>query len=242
VIQLKGVGRRYDMGEASITALHDVELGIARGEYLAITGPSGSGKSTLMNILGCLDRPTTGQYHLDGRDVAGLSDDELAKVRNQDIGFVFQSFHLLAKLSALDNVALPLMYRGVAPQDRAQRAAQALAQVGLESRLGHKPNELSGGQRQRVAVARAMVGRPAILLADEPTGNLDSETTGEILSLLETLHQGGQTVIVVTHEPEVAQRCRRRVRMQDGRIVGDSASRLVDRPQKQRPRGGTPFN
>jgi putative ABC transport system ATP-binding protein len=189
---------------------------------VAFIGASGSGKSTMMNIVGCLDRPSSGEYWLNGRAVATMSGDELASVRNREIGFIFQSFHLLPRASALDNVAQPLIYRGVPLRERLARAEQALQRVGLGERMHHRPNELSGGQRQRVAIARALVGKPAILLADEPTGNLDSATSQEILALIRELHADGQTVVMVTHEPEIADQCRRVVRLRDGRIVSDT--------------------
>jgi len=221
VIELRGVSKAYHMGGADLVALKMVDLRILRNEFVAVTGSSGSGKSTLMNILGCLDTPSRGDYRLDGRSVAALDEEHLARIRNRKIGFVFQSFYLMPRLSALDNVAQPLIYRGLAPRERRRAAAEALTRVGLESRLYHRPNELSGGQRQRVAIARALVGKPDLLLADEPTGNLDSQTAVEIMSLLRTLHDEGHTIIVVTHDPGVAAYCRRTVRMQDGWIVED---------------------
>lgn len=221
MIELQGIGKVYRLGENDFAALVDVDLMIARREFVALTGPSGSGKSTLMNVLGCLDTPTSGSYSLDGAMVAGLTDDELARVRNRKIGFVFQNFYLMPRMSALDNVAQPLIYRGIAPSVRRVRAAEALQRVGLGDRMRHKPNELSGGQRQRVAVARALVGNPELLLADEPTGNLDSRTAQEILALFEQLNAEGQTVIIVTHDPGVAAHCRRVIRLHDGRVVED---------------------
>ena len=221
MIELRGVSKAYHMGGADLVALKMVDLRILRNEFVAVTGSSGSGKSTLMNILGCLDTPSRGDYRLDGRSVAALDEEHLARIRNRKIGFVFQSFYLMPRLSALDNVAQPLIYRGLAPRERRRAAAEALTRVGLESRLYHRPNELSGGQRQRVAIARALVGKPDLLLADEPTGNLDSQTAVEIMSLLRTLHDEGHTIIVVTHDPGVAAYCRRTVRMQDGWIVED---------------------
>jgi putative ABC transport system ATP-binding protein len=209
------------MGDALVLALNDVSLDIVENEYVAIMGPSGSGKSTLMNILGCLDRPSSGEYRLRDRPVQDYPDDELARVRNAEIGFVFQTFHLMPRSDAWQNVELPLVYAGLAPAERGPRVARALEEVGLADRARHRPAELSGGQRQRVAVARALVNSPAILLADEPTGNLDSRTGEEILGLFDRLHEGGRTLIVVTHEEEVARRARRIVRLRDGRIESD---------------------
>ncbi|TZF90100.1 ABC transporter ATP-binding protein [Lysobacter lacus] len=209
------------MGEETVNALRGVDLSIGRNEYVALTGPSGSGKSTLMNLLGCLDSPTEGHYLLNGRDVAGMDDDELARVRNREIGFVFQSFHLLPRQSVLQNVMQPLVYRGIPRAERVRRATEALTKVGLGNRLDHRPNQLSGGQRQRVAVARALVGEPSLLLADEPTGNLDSQTSAEIMALFDALHAQGQTVVVVTHEPDIAAHCHRVLRVFDGHIVDD---------------------
>jgi putative ABC transport system ATP-binding protein len=221
MIELQGIVKRYVLGGETVLALAGVDLSIGRNEYVALIGPSGSGKSTLMNILGCLDSPTEGRYILNGRDTSSLRDDELATVRNREIGFVFQSFHLLPRQTALQNVMQPLMYRPMSAAERRARAESALAGVGLGDRLDHRPNQLSGGQRQRVAVARALVGEPSILLADEPTGNLDSRTSAEIMALFDALHSSGQTVIVVTHEPDIAAHCRRTVRVFDGRIVED---------------------
>jgi putative ABC transport system ATP-binding protein len=221
VIELAGIVKRYTMGEEVVQALRGVDLSIGRNEYVALTGPSGSGKSTLMNLLGCLDTPTEGHYMLNGRDVAGMDDDELAHVRNREIGFVFQSFHLLPRQSVLQNVMQPLVYRGMPRAERVRRATEALTKVGLGNRLDHRPNQLSGGQRQRVAVARALVGEPSLLLADEPTGNLDSQTSAEIMALFDALHAQGQTVVVVTHEPDIAAHCHRVLRVFDGRIVDD---------------------
>ena len=222
MIELSNIVKRYVMGEETVMALAGVDLTIARNEYVALVGPSGSGKSTLMNLLGCLDTPSEGRYTLNGRDTSTMNDNELAQVRNQEIGFIFQSFHLLPRLSVLHNVMQPLVYRGVPVAERRERAANALAQVGLGDRLGHRPNQLSGGQRQRVAVARALVGKPSILLADEPTGNLDSKTSAEIMALFDELHAQGQTVIVVTHEADIAAHCHRTLRVSDGRIVEDT--------------------
>jgi putative ABC transport system ATP-binding protein len=221
VIELQGIGKTYRLGEIEFPALTDIDLVIHDNEFLALTGPSGSGKSTLMNILGCLDTPTSGRYSLDGSEVAGLDEEQLAEVRNRKIGFVFQNFYLMPRMTAMDNVAQPLIYRGIAPAKRREHAARALQRVGLGDRMGHRPNEMSGGQRQRVAVARALVGHPEFLLADEPTGNLDSRTAGEILDLFKQLHAEGQTVVIVTHDPSVAARCRRLVRLHDGRIAED---------------------
>ena len=227
LIEMRSVSKVYDMGEEKIYALRDVALTIEANEYVAIMGPSGSGKSTLMNIVGCLDRPSTGSYVLRGKEVADLPEDELARIRNQEIGFVFQTFNLLPRSAALENVELPLVYAGVGPVERRKRAVQALEDVGLTDRAKHRPNELSGGQRQRVAIARALVNRPSILLADEPTGNLDSKTGEEILMLFESLHGRGQTVIVVTHEEDVARRAWRILRLRDGRVEADERRQKI---------------
>jgi putative ABC transport system ATP-binding protein len=221
VIELQGISKRYVLGATDFLALDSVDLTIQRNEYVALTGASGSGKSTMMNVLGCLDSPTAGRYTLDGIEVAGLDDEALAQVRNRKIGFVFQNFYLMPRTSALDNVAQPLIYRGISPSKRRERAATALQRVGLADRMGHRSNELSGGQRQRVAVARALVGQPELLLSDEPTGNLDSRTAKEIMDLFTQLHTEGQTVVVVTHDPGIAACCKRVVRLHDGRIVED---------------------
>ncbi|GAB3249547.1 ABC transporter ATP-binding protein [Chitinimonas naiadis] len=221
MISLTGIVKRYRMGEEEFNALAGIDLHIARNEYVALTGPSGSGKSSLMNILGCLDTPTEGRYLLNDRDVATLNDDELAAIRNKEIGFVFQSFHLLPRLNVLNNVAQPLIYRGLPPSERERLATQALQRVGLGQKLKHLPNQLSGGQRQRVAVARALVGNPSILLADEPTGNLDSKTSEEIMALFDALHDDGQTVILVTHEADIAAHAARVIRLVDGHIESD---------------------
>jgi putative ABC transport system ATP-binding protein len=221
VIAIENVTKLYQMGEETIHALRGVTLSIHRNEYLAIMGPSGSGKSTLMNMLGCLDTPTSGRYEFNGHDVAAMVDDELAEIRNREIGFVFQTFNLLPRSDALRNVELPLIYGGVAPHERRDRARVALESVGLGNRIHHKPNELSGGQRQRVAVARALVNRPSIILADEPTGNLDSKTGVEILALFDDLYDQGNTLIVVTHEESVARHARRIIRLHDGLIDSD---------------------
>lgn len=208
----------YQLGKTQVEALRGVNLEIEKGEYVAIMGPSGSGKSTLMNLLGCLDTPTKGKYYLEDRDVSSLSDDELALIRNKKIGFVFQSFHLLPRTSALHNVELPLIYAGLARKERIKRAIKALEEVDLADRIHHHPSELSGGERQRVAIARALVNDPSIILADEPTGNLDSKTGAEILDLFDRIHRKGNTVIVVTHDPEVAARAERIIHLKDGRI------------------------
>ena len=221
LIRLEGIAKHYRMGEETICALDGIDLQVMRNDYIAFIGSSGSGKSTMMNILGCLDTPTRGQYFLNGRDVAGMSEAELARTRNLEIGFIFQSFNLLTRATALQNVMQPLIYRGMRPAERARRAREALARVGLEKRQDHLPNQLSGGQRQRVAIARALCSEPSILLADEPTGNLDSGTAADIMALFDTLHREGQTVIVVTHEPDIAAHCRRAVRLHDGRVHSD---------------------
>ena len=227
VIQVRDMTREYDMGGEMVHALRGVSLLIRRNEYVAIMGPSGSGKSTLMNMLGCLDTPTAGEYWLNGQEVSRMSDDALARVRNKEIGFVFQTFNLLPRATALQNVELPLVYAGVSSRDRRKRAAEALDRVGLGHRMEHRPNELSGGQRQRVAIARALVNRPSILLADEPTGNLDSTTGEEIMGLFAALHQSGQTIVVVTHEPDIAAHALRQVHIFDGRIAKDVVTAAV---------------
>lgn len=210
------------MGKTVVHALRSISLDIEKNEYVALMGPSGSGKSTLMNILGCLDTPTSGTYILNGQDVSHLDDDKLAHIRNREIGFVFQTFNLLPRLTALENVALPLVYAGVLRSEREQRAAEVLEAVGLADRMTHKPNELSGGQRQRVAVARALVNKPSIILADEPTGNLDTKTSKEIMELFGNIHQSGNTVILVTHEPDIAEHAHRTVYLRDGMIVNSA--------------------
>ena len=221
LIRLEKISRRYQMGSETIHALREVTLAIDRGEYVAIMGPSGSGKSTLMNLIGCLDTPTSGSYHLNGTDVSDMDDNQLADVRNREIGFVFQTFNLLARSDALHNVELPLIYAGLPSEERRRVALEAIENVGLGDRKHHKPNELSGGQRQRVAVARALVNKPSILLADEPTGNLDSRTGEEIMALFENLARQGNTIILVTHEEEVARHAQRILRIRDGLIASD---------------------
>lgn len=221
VISIRSLRKIYDLGRTQVVALDGVDLEVGKNEYLAIMGPSGSGKSTMMNILGCLDTPTAGSYHLAGQPVDEMDDDELARIRNREIGFIFQSFNLLPRTTILRNVELPLVYSGLSRQEREDRARRALDRVGLSDRVEHQPNELSGGQRQRVAIARALVNEPAILLADEPTGNLDSKTGGEILALFEELYEMGHTLLVVTHEDHVANHARRCVRLRDGLIESD---------------------
>ncbi len=221
LIRVEALHRHYSVGGETVRALDGVGFDIARGEWVAIVGQSGSGKSTLMNLLGCLDTPTSGTYRLNGADVQDLADDALADLRNEEIGFVFQTFQLLPRATALANVELPLVYRGLSRRERRARAEGALTAVGLANRMLHRPNELSGGQRQRVAIARALVGEPSILLADEPTGNLDSTTGEEIMRLFEELHGRGHTILLVTHEPRLAARCPRAIRLSDGRVVDD---------------------
>ena len=225
LIRLQQISRRYVMGTETVHALREVSLEIAKGEYVAIMGPSGSGKSTLMNLLGCLDSPSGGSYELNGNRVSEMNDNQLAEIRNREIGFIFQTFNLLPRSDALRNVELPLVYAGVSPSQRRKAALETLASVGLAERVHHKPNELSGGQRQRVAVARALVNRPSILLADEPTGNLDSKTGAEIMALFENLANQGNTIIVVTHEEAIARQSRRIIRIRDGLIASDERIR-----------------
>ena len=222
LIRVSGLTREYEMGAETVCALQGVAMAIRPNEYVAIMGPSGSGKSTLMNLIGCLDSPTSGEYWLNGMEVSRMSDDELARVRNREIGFVFQTFNLLPRASALHNVELPLIYAGVSGKERRQHAAHALERVGLADRMLHKPNELSGGQRQRVAIARALVNDPSILLADEPTGNLDSGTSSEIMAVFEELYRQGQTVVMVTHEADIAEHARRVVTLLDGVVHSDT--------------------
>jgi putative ABC transport system ATP-binding protein len=221
LIETRDLWKTYVMGEEEIHALRGVSLGIEPGEYVAIMGPSGSGKSTLMNLIGCLDTPTKGSYLLNGKEVAAMNDDELARIRNEEIGFVFQTFNLLPRATALHNVELPLIYAGMPSKDRQERAKQALEKVELMSRANHRPNELSGGQRQRVAIARALVNNPSILLADEPTGNLDSKTGNEIMGVFDRLHQGGNTIVLVTHEADIAAYAHRVISIRDGQVEKD---------------------
>lgn len=222
VIDIQGITKTYVNGKLSVPVLHGIDFVVNKGEFVSIMGPSGSGKSTFMNILGCLDRPTTGSYRLNGDEVATLSDDELAYVRNKQIGFVFQSFNLLTKLTALENVALPMIYAGVNKKMRIERASQLLQSVGLDERMDHLPSELSGGQRQRVAIARALANNPAIIMADEPTGNLDSKSTIDVMNIFRGLHDEGRTILLVTHEPDIATYASRNVVLKDGIIVEDS--------------------
>jgi len=221
IIEIKNIKKEYIMGSQLIAALKDVSLSINKGEYVALMGPSGSGKSTLMNILGCLDSPSSGTYRLNTIEVAKMTDDELARVRNKEIGFIFQTFNLLPRLTSLENVALPMVYAGMNSKDRTARAEQVMEMVGLKDRMTHKPNELSGGQRQRVAIARALVNNPSIILADEPTGNLDTKTSYEIMAIMEEISSQGNTVIIVTHEEDIAKHARRILRLRDGLIETD---------------------
>jgi putative ABC transport system ATP-binding protein len=221
LIEIRDLVKVYEMGNVQVRALDGVSVGVDRGEFLAIMGPSGSGKSTLMNLIGCLDTPTSGTYRLNNQEVSSLDDDELARIRNREIGFVFQTFNLLSRTSALENVEVPLVYAGMPRQERHRRAREVLEQVGLGDRMHHQPSELSGGQRQRVAVARALVNRPSILLADEPTGNLDSRTGEEIMVLFDELNRNGNTIVLVTHEEDIARHARRVVRLRDGKVVDE---------------------
>ena len=231
VIEISGITRHFKVGTQIVKALQGIDLTIGRNEYVAIMGASGSGKSTLMNILGCLDTPTSGSYKLNGKDVSRLTDNELAEIRNKEIGFVFQTFNLLPRATALDNVILPQIYAGKSKQERMQRAREVLGQVHLADRMDHKPNELSGGQRQRVAIARALVNSPSIILADEPTGNLDSKTSIEIMALFNEIHQQGNTVIVVTHEPDIALHAHRIIKLKDGLIESDEINKNIIIPR-----------
>jgi putative ABC transport system ATP-binding protein len=230
VIVTNNLWKTYEMGDQQVHALRGVDIRIRHNEYVAIMGPSGSGKSTLMNLIGCLDTPTRGQYWLNGHDVSELNDDELARIRNKEIGFVFQTFNLLARATSLHNVELPLIYNGTPAAERISRAKEVLEQVGLATRMGHKPNELSGGQRQRVAIARALVNRPSIILADEPTGNLDSKTSVEIMALFDDLHAKGNTIVLVTHEPDIAEFAHRVISIRDGSVYSDAPSTRHARP------------
>jgi putative ABC transport system ATP-binding protein len=222
VIEIRGIIRDFKLGQETVHVLKGIDLDIKRGEYVAIMGPSGSGKSTLMNLLGCLDTPTAGSYNLNGKDVSQMTDDELADIRNTEIGFVFQTFNLLPRTTALENVALPMVYAGASKKERVDRASEVLTDVGLADRMDHKPNQLSGGQRQRVAVGRALVNKPSIILADEPTGNLDSKTSLEIMELFDQIHASGNTVIMVTHEEDIAAHAKRVIRLRDGIIESDT--------------------
>lgn len=227
LIRLENIGKRYEIGAEVINALQGVNLSIYKGEFVALMGPSGSGKSTLMNIIGCLDTPSFGTYILNGTNVSERDDDELAEIRNKEIGFVFQTFNLLPRSTSLDNVALPLVYAGFSKAERDRKAKESLENVGLGNRMSHKPNELSGGQRQRVAVARALVNNPSIILADEPTGNLDTKTSIEIMGLLENIHEKGNTIILVTHEEDIAKHAHRIVRMRDGGVESDEMNKQI---------------
>jgi putative ABC transport system ATP-binding protein len=227
VISVTEISKIYQLGKIEVKALQSITLDIFKNEFVALMGPSGSGKSTLMNIIGCLDTPSSGEYHLNGVDVSSMSDNELAKVRNTQIGFVFQTFNLLPRLTALDNVSLPLVYGGISKKDREEKAKNALDLVGLGDRTNHKPNELSGGQRQRVAIARAIVNDPAIILADEPTGNLDTKTSIEIMAIMERIHNHGNTIILVTHEPDISKHAHRFVRLRDGLVEEDEKNENI---------------
>jgi putative ABC transport system ATP-binding protein len=225
VIKIRGIRRDFPLGQEVVKVLMGIDLDIERGEYVALMGPSGSGKSTLMNILGCLDTATAGTYELNGKDVSNMTDDELAEIRNTEIGFVFQTFNLLPRTTALENVALPMIYAGATKAQRKERSEEVLADVGLADRMDHKPNQLSGGQRQRVALGRALVNKPSIILADEPTGNLDSKTSVEIMNLLDEIHRNGNTVIVVTHEEDIAAHTHRIIRLIDGQVESDTRTK-----------------
>ncbi|WP_271425170.1 ABC transporter ATP-binding protein [Aequorivita sinensis] len=227
VIKIRNITRDFPLGSETVKVLKGIDLDIERGEYVALMGPSGSGKSTLMNLLGCLDTPTSGSYELNGKDVSSMSDDELAEIRNKEIGFVFQTFNLLPRTTALENVALPMIYAGASKAARTERAKEVLTNVGLADRMDHKPNQLSGGQRQRVAVGRALVNRPSIILADEPTGNLDSKTSVEIMNLFNEIHKAGNTVILVTHEEDIADNAHRIIRLRDGKVESDTRKEII---------------
>ncbi len=233
VIRLIDISRHYKVGSETVRALNNITLSILRNEYVALMGPSGSGKSTLMNLLGCLDTPTSGSYFLNGSDASRMNDNELAEIRNKEIGFIFQTFNLLPRSTALENVMLPLVYAGIGKSSRIEQAEKVLANVQLTDRMKHRPNELSGGQRQRVAIARALVNNPSILLADEPTGNLDSKTSVEIMGLLEDIHKAGNTIIVVTHEEDIAKYAHRIIRLKDGQIESDELNKDIYRPGKK---------
>lgn len=232
VLELHHVNKQYVMGDITLDALKDVNLTIYRNEYVAFIGPSGSGKSTLMNIVGCLDKPTSGEYILNGTHVSRLDDNAQARIRNREIGFIFQNFNLLGRADALHNVMQPLIYRGIPLAERKRMATQALQNVGLGERLHHLPNQLSGGQRQRVAIARALVGKPSILLADEPTGNLDSATSRDVMAMFDDLYKHGHTIIVVTHDQSIANHCRRVIRLMDGQVLSDTANAIEGEPQE----------
>ena len=227
IIRLEKISRHYHVGTEIVKALQEIDISINKNEFVAMMGPSGSGKSTLMNVLGCLDTPTSGHYYLNGMDVSKMTDNELAEVRNKEIGFIFQTFNLLPRSTALENVMLPLIYAGVSKRERIRRAEEALASVQLADRMHHKPNELSGGQRQRVAVARALVNKPSLILADEPTGNLDSKTSVEIIGLLEEIHRMGNTIVLVTHEEDIAEHAHRIIRLRDGKVEADKPNENI---------------